>query len=57
MGSSLWIFDNRYLREKFYFIKHNTQKAHDSRILGIGTDIDGTNTEFLGIFYRDSILY
>jgi len=49
--------DYPYLRENFCFIKRNTQRAHDARIIGIGTDMGGTNTGFFGRFYTEIKYY
>jgi len=40
--------DYAYFRECFDIVRRNTQKAHDAGIIGLGTDIGGTNTGFFG---------
>lgn len=40
--------DYAYFRENFKFVRSNTQRAHDAGIIGLGSDIGGTNTGFFG---------
>ncbi|MEK7291530.1 MAG: amidohydrolase family protein, partial [Planctomycetota bacterium] len=47
-GQMVMECDNAYLRKHFNLVKRNTQKAHEARIIGIGTDCGGTNTGFFG---------
>ena len=47
-GQMVMECDNAYLRKHFNLVKQNTQKAHEARIIGIGTDCGGTNTGFFG---------
>jgi imidazolonepropionase-like amidohydrolase len=47
-GKMVMEHDYTYFRDKFEFVRRNTQKAHDAGIIGFGTDIGGTNTGFFG---------
>jgi imidazolonepropionase-like amidohydrolase len=52
-GQNVMDIDYLYLRKKFNYIKNNTQKAHDGKIIGFGTDIGGTYTGFFGRIFSE----
>jgi imidazolonepropionase-like amidohydrolase len=45
--------DYVYFRENFKIVRHNTQKAHDAGIIGLGTDMGGTDTGFFGRIHSE----
>ena len=47
-GQLVMEHDYVYFRENFDFVRRNTQRAHDAGIIGLGSDIGGTNTGFFG---------
>jgi imidazolonepropionase-like amidohydrolase len=56
-GQMVMEHDYAYFREQFNFVRRNTQKAHDAGIIGLGTDIGGTNTGFFGRIYTEIMHY
>jgi imidazolonepropionase-like amidohydrolase len=56
-GQMVMEHDYDYFREQFNFVRRNTQKAHESGIIGFGTDIGGTNTGFFGRIYTEIMHY
>ena len=56
-GQMVMECDNAYLRKHFNLVKRNTQKAHEARIIGIGTDCGGTNTGFWQDMLRSHALF
>ena len=56
-GQMVMEHDYVYFRDNFDFVRRNTQKAHDARVIGFGTDIGGTNTGFFGRIYSEILYY
>ena len=56
-GQNILEIDYAYFRENFKYVKRNTQKAHASGIIGIGTDMGGTYTGFFGRLYAEIMHY
>lgn len=56
-GQCIMELDYKYIRDNFDIVKRNTQNAHDSKVIGIGSDMGGTYTGFFGRLFSEISYY